>query len=60
MWSCDQILVGRSKAFVREIIISPIICRFIQKTDFEGWLWFNTLGLALGMVLKLYSSVGER
>ena len=62
MWSCDQILVGYSSIFMREVIISQIIYGFVQKTDFEGWSWFNVnnLGLALGMALKFYSSVAKR
>ena len=62
MWSCDQILVGCSSIFMREVIISQIIYGFVQKTDFEGWSWFNVnnLGLALGMALKFYSSVAKR
>ena len=62
MWSFDQILVGYSGIFIREVIISQIIYGFVQKTDFEGWSWFNVnnLGLALGMALKFYSSVAKR
>ena len=62
MWSCDQILVGYSSIFMREVIINQITYGFVQKTDFEGWSWFNinNLGLALGMVLKFYSSVAKR
>ena len=61
MWSCDQILVGYSSIFMREVIISQIIYGFVQKTDFEGWSWFNVnnLGLALGMALKFCSSVAK-
>ena len=35
---------------------------FVQKTDFKGWSWFevSNLGLALGMDLKVYSSVAKR
>ena len=62
MWSCDHILVGYSSSFMREVIISEIIYGFVQKTDVEGWSWFNVnnLGLVLGMTLKFYSSVGKR
>ena len=62
MWSCDQILVGYSSIFIREVIISQMIYEFFQKADFEGWLWFNVnnLGLALGMALTFYSSVAKR
>ena len=62
MWSFDQILVGYSGIFMREVIISQIIYGFVQKTDFEDWSWFNVnnLGLALGMALKFYSSVAKR
>ena len=62
MWSCDQILVGHSSIFTREVIISQIIYVFVQKADFEGWSWFNVnnLGLKLGMALKFYSSVAKR
>ena len=62
MWSCDQILVGYSSIFMREVIISQIIYGFVQKADFEGWSSFsvNNLGLALGMTLKFYSSVTKR
>ena len=62
MWSCDQILVGYSSIFMREVIISQIIYGFVQKTDFDGWSWFNVnnLRLALGMTLKFYSSVAKR
>ena len=62
MRSCDQILVGYSSIFMREVIINQITYGFVQKTDFEGWSWFNinNLGLALGMVLKFYSSVAKR
>ena len=43
MWSCDQSLL--TLAF-------PL---------FKGWYWFrlNSLGLALGMALKSYTSVGK-
>ena len=62
MWSCDQILVGYSSIFMREVIISQIIYGFVQKTDFEVWFWFNVnnLGLVLGMALKFYSSVAKK
>ena len=62
MWSCDQILVGYSSSFMREVIISQIIYVFVQKADFEEWSWFNVnnLGLKLGMDLKFYSSVAKR
>ena len=62
MWSCDQILVDLYSIFVREVIISQIIYRFVQKTDFEGWSWFNVnnLGLTLGMALKFYNSMAKR
>ena len=62
MWSCDQILVGYSSIFMREVIISQIIYGFVQEADFEGWSWFsfNNLKLALGMALKSYSSVVKR
>ena len=62
MRTCDQILVGYSSIFMREVIINQITYGFVQKTDFEGWSWFsiNNLGLALGMVLKFYSSVAKR
>ena len=61
MWPCDHILVGYSSSFMREVIISQIIYGFVQKTDFEGWSWFNVnnLGLALGMALKFCSSVAK-
>ena len=54
MWSCDQTLVGYSSNFMREVIISQIIYRFLQKIDFKGWSWLNVnnLGLVLGMTLK--------
>ena len=47
---------------MREVIISQIIYGFVQKVDFEGWPSFsaNNLGLALGMTLTFYSSVGKR
>ena len=62
MWSYDQILVGYSSIFMREVIISQIIYVFVQKADFEEWSWFNVnnLGLKLGMALKFYSSVAKR
>ena len=62
MWSCDHILVGYSSSFMREVIISEIIYGFVQKTDVEGWSWFNVnnLGLVLGMTLKFHSCVGKR
>ena len=62
MWSYDQILVGYSSIFMREVIISQIIYGFIQKTDFRGWSWFNVnnMALALGMALTFYSSVAKR
>ena len=62
MWSYDQILVGYSSSFMREVIISQIIYVFVQKADFEEWSWFNVnnLGLKLGMALKFYSSVAKR
>ena len=62
MWSCDQILVSYSIIFMTEFIIGQIIYGFVQKTDFEGWSWFNVnnLGLALGMALKFYSSMAKR
>ena len=58
----NQILVGYSSIFMGEVITSQIIYGFVQKADFEGWSWFNinNLGLALGMALRLYSSVAER
>ena len=42
-----------------QVIIRQIIYGFVQKTDFEGWSWFNAnnLALELGMALKFYSSV---
>ena len=56
MWSCDQVLV--TLAF----LWGTLIYGFVQKTDFEGWSWSKVynLGLALGMVLKFYSSVAKR
>ena len=62
MGSCDQILVGYSNIFMREVMISQIIYGFAQKADFEGLSWFNVnnLGLALGMALEFYSSVTKR
>ena len=62
MWSYYTILVGYSSILMSEVIISQVIHRFAQKTDFEGWSWFNVnnLGLALGMTLKFYSSVTKR
>ena len=62
MWSCDQILVGYSSIFMREVIISQIIYGFVQKTDFEGWSWFNVnnLGLALGMALEILQQCGKK
>ena len=62
MWSFDQILVGYSGIFMREVIISQIIHGCVQKTDFESLSLFkvNNLGLALGMALKFYSSVAKR
>ena len=62
MWSYDQILVGYSSIFMREVIISQIIYVFVQKADFEEWSWFNVnnLGLKLGMALIFYSSVAKR
>ena len=62
MWSCDQILVGYSGIFMREVVISHIIYEFVLKTDFEGWSWLNAnnLELALGMTLKFYSSRAKR
>ena len=36
MWSFDQILVGYSGIFMREVIISQIIHGCVQKTDFES------------------------
>ena len=62
MWSCDQILVGYSSIFMREVIISQIIYGFVQKADFERSSWFNVnnLGLAIGMALEFYSSVTKR
>ena len=58
----NQILVGYSSIFMREVITSQIIYGFVQKADFEGWSWFNVnnLGLALGMTLKFYSIVSKR
>ena len=58
----NQILVGYSSIFMREVITSQIIYGFVHKADFEGWSWFNVnnLGLALGMALRFYSSVAER
>ena len=41
MWSCDQILEGYSSIVMREVIIRQIIYEFVQKTEFEGWSWFN-------------------
>ena len=58
----NQILVGYSSIFMREVITSQIIYGFVQKAYFEGWSWFNVnnLGHALGMALRFYSSVAER
>ena len=62
MRSCDQILVGYSSIFMREVIISQIIYGFVQEADFERWSWFNfnNLKVALDMALKSYSSVAKR
>ena len=47
---------------MREVIISQIIYGFVQKTDFEGWSWFNVnnLGLALGMALEILQQCGKK
>ena len=62
MWSCNQIVVGYSSIFMREVIIRQIIQGFVQKADFEGRFSFNAnnLGLVLSMALKFYSSVAKR
>ena len=62
MRSWDQMLVGYSSIFMREVIMSQIIYGFTQKTDSEGWSWFNVnnFGLALGMVRKFYRNVAKR
>ena len=62
MGSCDQVLVGYSNIFMRQVMISQIIYGFVQKAYYEGWSWFNVnnLGLALGMALNFYSSVAKR
>ena len=62
MWPYYTILVGYSSILMSEVIISQIIYGFAQKTDFQGWSWFNVndVGLALGMALKFYSSVTKR
>ena len=52
--------VGNSSITMRDVIIALILRRFDQKNlFFEGcsWFKFNNLGLALGMVLKFYTSV---
>ena len=51
-----------SSISMRENIITSILWRFDQKNQFfEGcpWFEFNNLGLALGMALKFYTSVGK-
>ena len=62
MRSWDQMLVGYSSIFMREVIISQIIYGFIQETDSEEWSWFNVnnFGLALGMVPNFYRNVAKR
>ena len=47
---------------MREVIISQIIYVFVQKTDFEGWSWFNVnnLGLALYMAMNFYSNLAKK
>ena len=47
---------------MKEVIIISILSGFDQKKQFfDGFSWFkfNNLELALGMALKLYSSVGK-
>ena len=51
--------LGNSRSSMREVIITSILWGFHQKNEFfEGCSWFklNNLGLALGMVLKFYTS----
>ena len=51
-----------SSISMREVVITSIFWGFDQKKHFfEGWSWFkfNYLGLALGMTLKLYTSVAK-
>ena len=50
--------------FMREVIITQILCRFDQKkpTFLNGWSWFKSSNLrpVLAMVLKFYRSVEKR
>ena len=47
---------------MREVITTSILKGFEHKNRFfEGWSWFkfNSLGLALGISLKFYTSVAK-
>ena len=47
---------------MREVIITSILEAFYRKTTFlDGWSWFkfHNFGLALGMTLKLYTSMAK-
>ena len=53
---------GKSIISMREVIKTSILLKFDLKNNFfEEWSWFkfNNLGVALGMVLKFYTSVAK-
>ena len=55
-----MIKIGNSRIFMGEVIITSNLWGSDEKNHYiEGWSWFkfNNLGLALGLTLKLYTSV---
>ena len=60
MWSCGQSFVPL--AFLWKKLSTSILSGLTRRTNiFEGCCWFkfNSLGLALGMALQFYTSVGK-
>ena len=61
MWSCDQSFV--TLALLRKQLSQPYFYKDLTRKTyfFEGCSWFklSNLGLALGMVLKFYTSVSK-
>ena len=55
-------MFGNCSISMRKFIINSILLDVVKKNYFfEGWSWFmfNNLGLALGMVLKFYTSMAK-
>ena len=53
---------GNSSMSIRDVIITLTLSGFDQKNHFfEGWSYFsfNNLGLALGIALRCYTTVGK-